>query len=123
MMDGFVVTTETIVSALSGGEQLFFINLLHHLHQDMSLLKARGALRISDDKIQKHFDEIPHDCTVIIYSNCQGDEPSIRAARLLQQNGWDDVHPLEGGFNAYLDAGLPVEEIDRGTSPTKTMLL
>jgi rhodanese-related sulfurtransferase len=56
--------------------------------------------------------EIPHNRTIIIYSICPGDEPSIRAAKLLKLHGFNDVHPLIGGFNAYLREGLPVVDID-----------
>ncbi len=28
---------------------------------------------------------------------------------MLKEHGWDDVHPLLGGFDAWLKAGLPVE--------------
>ncbi len=30
-------------------------------------------------------------------------------ARELSDRGYEDVHPLLGGFDAWLDAGYPVE--------------
>jgi rhodanese-related sulfurtransferase len=31
-------------------------------------------------------------------------------ALALEEHGFDDVHPLIGGFDAWRDAGLPVEK-------------
>jgi rhodanese-related sulfurtransferase len=30
-------------------------------------------------------------------------------ARTLMENGWKNVHPLYGGFDAWQQAGYPVE--------------
>jgi rhodanese-related sulfurtransferase len=123
MLQGFEVTADSVKTQMKGGERLFFVNLRHHSDGDMSLMKARGALRVDDDELERHVDEIPRDRSVVVYSTCPGDETSIRAARLLKERGLDDVHPLVGGFNAYLQAGLPVEELGRGMPATRIMLL
>jgi rhodanese-related sulfurtransferase len=31
-------------------------------------------------------------------------------AQTLLENGWKNVHPLYGGFEAWTEAGLPVDE-------------
>jgi rhodanese-related sulfurtransferase len=31
-------------------------------------------------------------------------------ALVLEEHGFDDVHPLIGGFDAWQQAGLPVEQ-------------
>jgi len=123
MMEGFEVTADTVKEQLKSGEPLFFVNLRHHQDWDTAIFKARGALRVPDDEVERHLVEIPRDRAVVIYSVCQGDEPSIRAAQLLQQQGFNDVHPLVGGLNAYLQAGLPVEEIDDRGKKKKMMWL
>ncbi len=123
MNDGFEITAGEVKTRLKAGEQLFFVNLRHHLDWDTAVMKARGALRIPDDQLEAHLEEIPRDRTIIVYSACPGDETSISAARLLLQHGWKDVHPLVGGFNAYCQEGLPVEEIGEGSKVKKIMLL
>ena len=123
MVEGFEVSVDTVKKLLKSGDPLFFVNLRHHLDWDTAVMKARGAFRVSDDRVEQHLSEIPRDRTIIIYSICPGDEPSIRAARLLQQHGWNDVHPLDGGFYAYLRAGLPVVGIPGRDVATKMMFL
>ncbi len=123
MKDGFEITADEVKAHLKSGEQPFFVNLRHHQDWDLAVMKARGALRIPDNEVETHLEEIPRERMVVVYSSCPGDEASIRVARLLQQQGWHDVHPLIGGFKAYLMAGMPVEEIGEGSATKKLMLL
>jgi len=123
MNNGFAVRVDEVKSRLKRGEKLFFINIRHHHDWDVGFLKAAGAFRVNDDEVEEELDRVPHDRPVIIYSSCPGDEPSIRAARLLKERGWEDVHPLLGGFSAYLEAGLPVDEINEGSTTRKTRFL
>src|SRR5262245_49619036 len=87
IMEGFEVTAAAVKEHLKGGDPLFFVNLRHHQDWDTAIFKARGALRVPDDEVEKHLDEIPHDRTIVIYSICPGDEPSIRVAQSLRQYG------------------------------------
>lgn len=122
-MDEFGITAGEVKSRMKSGEKLFFVNLRHHQDWDLAVMKVRGALRVPDNEVELHLEEIPRELTVIVYSTCPGDEPSIRVARFLQEHGWKDVYALIGGFNAYCQAGLPVEEIGEGSSVRRVMLL
>ena len=123
MLQGFEVTAETVKTHIHDPVPPVFVNVRHHQDWDSGLYKARGALRIPDDEVERHLDEIPHDRPVVVYADYPGDEESRQAAQLLRQHGWDDVHPLVGGFNAYLQAGLPVEGTGKNVPATKIMLL
>ena len=48
---------------------------------------------------------------------------STRAAEMLMKQDWDDAHKLVGGFDAYLEAGLPVEPVTRAVPATRIMWL
>ena len=123
MKDGFEITADEVKARLRSGEKLFFVNLRHYRDWDLAVMQARGALRIPDNKVEEHLEEIPKDRTVVVYSTCPGDEPSIQAAQFLRQRGWHEVHPLVGGFKAYLCAGLPTEELGEGSATRRLMLL
>ncbi len=123
MFERSQVSVSELKSQMKRGEEPFFVNLRHSHDWDLAVMKARGALNLADDEVEQHMEEIPRNRPVIIYSRCPGDEPSIRAAEILRQHGWQDVHPLVGGFKAYLEAGLPVEEIGEGSKTRKIMLL
>lgn len=118
-MDGLGITADEVKSRMKNGEKLFFVNLRQHQDWDLAVTKVRGALRVPDDMLEQHLAEIPRDLPIIVYSTCPGDEPGLRAVRLLQQHGWNAVHFLIGGFNKYCEAGLPVEEVGEGSTSKK----
>ena len=113
------VTANEIKSRMKSGDPLFFLNIRHHQDWDTGLLKARGALRVNDNEVEEHLEQIPRDSTIIVYSTCPGDEPCIRTVEVLQQHGWNDVHFLVGGFKAYCIEGLPVEKLNSEESASR----
>lgn len=50
-----------------------------------------------------------HKSKAVIVS-CQTGDRSAAAAATLRQNGFSRVHPLNGGFAAWQQAGLPVQK-------------
>lgn len=123
MLDGFNVSAESVKEFMHHGDPLLFVEVRHHHEHDWSLFKARGALRLEKNALELHLAEIPHDRPITFLSDCPGDENSNQAAQILLKHGWKDVHNLVGGFDAYLEAGLPVEPVTKETSATRIMLL
>jgi rhodanese-related sulfurtransferase len=123
MLEGFDVTAETVKQSMHHGDPLMFIELRHHHKHDWSLFKARGALRIESDALEQHLAEIPHDRPIVVMSDCPGEEMSAQTVEMLRKHGWSDVHKLVRGFDAYLEAGLPVVPVSKSVPATKIMLL
>jgi rhodanese-related sulfurtransferase len=123
MLEGFTVSAEMVKSHLQHGEPVTLVELRHHYTHDWSLFKARGAIRLELGELKDHVGEIPANQPVVLFSDCPGDETSVKAARILQDGGVKDVHKLAGGFDAYLEAGLPVESVSRTISATRIMML
>ncbi|HXE97134.1 MAG TPA: hypothetical protein VN642_12045 [Dongiaceae bacterium] len=123
MLKGLDVTAEAVKEHMHHGDPLQFVELSHHHKHEWSLFKARDALRLDNDALEQHLAEIPKNRPVVVFSECPGEEASARAAWLLLNRGWSDVHKLVGGFDAYLDAGLPVEPVTKKVPATRIMLL
>ncbi len=123
MLQGFDVTAEAVRDCLNHGEPLQFVEVRHHHKFDWNLFKARGAVRLETDELEQHLADIPHDRPIVVFADCPGEEPSTQAALVLQRHGWNDVHKLVGGFDAYLEAGLPVEPVTRSIPATRIMML
>jgi len=123
MLKGFDVTADAVKSHLHHGDPLQFVEVRHHYEHDWSLFKARGAVCVENATLEQHLKEIPHDRPIVVISDCPGDETSARAAEVLQKHGWNDVHTLVRGFDAYLEAGLPVEPATKAIPATRIMLL
>ena len=123
MLEGFDVTAEAVKQSMHHGDPPMFIELRHHHKHDWSLFKARGALRVESDALEQHLSEIPNDRPIVVMSDCPGDDISAEAAKMLLKRGWSDVHTLARGFDAYLEAGLPVVAASKSVPATRIMLL
>ncbi|OGR26586.1 MAG: hypothetical protein A2X83_08655 [Desulfuromonadales bacterium GWD2_54_10] len=123
MLKEFAVTAEAVKEHLHHGDPLQFVELRHPHKHEWSLFKAHGALRLEKDELEQHLADIPHDRPIVVFSDCPGEEASNQAAQMFQKHGWNDVHKLVGGFNAYLEAGLPVDPVTQAIPATRIMLL
>jgi rhodanese-related sulfurtransferase len=69
---------------------------------------SRGMLEFyADPSLPYHKSELDPDRRIILH--CASGGRSALAALTLRQMGYQDVAHLDGGFNAWKDAGLPVE--------------
>jgi rhodanese-related sulfurtransferase len=117
------ITADELKARIHGNQPVFLVTLRHHGDWDTGLFKARGSLRLADDELEQHLGEIPHDRAVVVCYLGPGNHLGSRMAQALQRKGWGDVHFLKGGFEAYLDAGLPVEELKgRAVSRQRQMI-
>ncbi len=66
-----------------------------------------GVTLIPLGEVPQRLDEIPTDKTVIM--TCRSGNRSGQATDFLRENGFDNVHNMEGGIGAWQSAGLEVE--------------
>jgi phage shock protein E len=66
-----------------------------------------GITLIPLGEVPQRLDEIPTDKTVIM--TCRSGNRSGQATDFLRKNGFDNVHNMAGGINAWQSAGLDVE--------------
>lgn len=118
-MSGLEVTAEAVREQLKRGEAIFFLEVRRSADEDLALMKVRGALRLADDDVQNHLDEIPRERRVVVYTTAREDDLAIRAAQLLRNQGFSDVQVVSGGFNACRVAGIQVVDIGQGRYMSK----
>lgn len=68
-----------------------------------------GALNLPLEDLFGRLDELGADPEQTITIVCRTDRRSAKAAALLAQRGFADVHVVRGGMTAWLDRGWPVE--------------
>lgn len=66
-------------------------------------------LSIPYNEIDQHLDQLPaeKDAKIVLY--CRSDRMSNIAAQRLVELGYTNIWNLDGGFNAWENAGLPLE--------------
>lgn len=74
--------------------------------------QIRGALRyderalLSEERLTL---PLPHEGRIVVYAD--SDDDAERVAARLREQGYEQAAVLDGGFDAYREAGLPTEEI------------
>jgi rhodanese-related sulfurtransferase len=67
-----------------------------------------GVTLIPMGQVADRLSEIPKDKTVIV--TCRSGNRSGQITDYLRQQGYTDVHNMQGGIQAWQKAGLPVEQ-------------
>ena len=108
-MEATRVTVDEVSQRMDRGELFTFVDTRNATAWAEAETRLPGAVRIPADDVQKHIADIPRDRVVITYCTCPHEASSARVAQELVEQGFKNVHPLFGGFEAWEKAALPVE--------------
>ena len=81
-----------------------------------------GALHIPLHDVGEHLKDLPRDREVIAYCTCPNEASAAQVAKLLMNNGFRRVRPLQGGLDAWVAAGYQVELIGLTDPPQDAVL-
>ena len=99
------VSVEQTYAALQSGEVLVLDVREQNEYDDGHI---PGVTLIPMMQIPDRLDEIPTDQEVIV--TCRSGNRSSQVAEFLVQNGFDNIHNMEGGIVQWQAAGYPVEK-------------
>jgi rhodanese-related sulfurtransferase len=108
------ITPEELKTKIAKNEPLAILDLRSQNSYEQSDKKIKGSLHTRVRKVATRLREIPRDKEVITYCACPADQAAILAARELLTNGFTRVRVLKGGWDAWLQAGGPVQPKPRG---------
>ncbi len=86
-------------------EDVYVLDVREQYEYDEKHIPNVTLLPMSE--IENRLDEIPTDKEVIV--TCRSGNRSGQVTQFLRQNGFDNVHNMEGGIVAWEQAGFPVE--------------
>lgn len=100
------VAPAALQSRRQNGEQIVVIDVREP--DEFARGKIPGAYTIPRGVLEMQVDgRLPVDTTVVLY--CGAGARSALACKSLADMGYDKVENLEGGWSAWVNAGLPVE--------------
>lgn len=70
--------------------------------------EVHGAIRIPPDELEQHLRDLPKGRQIVAYGGDARDGNGERIAAELMRQGYTEVRPVRGGFEAYAQAGGPV---------------
>lgn len=100
------------------------VDELHHLigeGRDVMILDVRpkevreldgvipGALAAHPADSDPVVDGYPRDLEIVIYCDCPNEASAAIAAKHLKRAGFKKIRPLRGGFDAWIEAGHPLQ--------------
>jgi membrane protein DedA with SNARE-associated domain/rhodanese-related sulfurtransferase len=68
-----------------------------------------GARTVDMQKIAESFRGVSVDGEVVVYCACPNEATAVKVAKQLQKLGYKRIRPLQGGIDAWIEAGLTVE--------------
>lgn len=74
-----------------------------------------GALTITSQELEQRMQALPANGVIIAYGDAARPESGQRGAQIFMELGYPTVIALEGGFQAWRDAGHPVEVAQSAT--------
>ena len=90
---------------IQGLEDVYVLDVREQYEYDEKHIPGVTLLPMSE--IQNRLDEVPKDKEVIV--TCRTGNRSGQVTQFLSQNGFDNVHNMQGGIVAWEEAGFPVE--------------
>jgi sulfur-carrier protein adenylyltransferase/sulfurtransferase len=101
------VTATELDSRLRNGEQLVVIDVREP--DEFARGKIPGAYTIPRGVLEMQVDgRLPLESTIVLY--CGGGARSALACKSLADMGYDKVENLQGGWQSWVNSGLPVEQ-------------
>ena len=105
-----IITQADVNDRIRKGESITFLDVRSGQAWAISDVKLPGALRmLPHSPFGPEVKALPRDRTIVTYCSCPHEEDSGQMAVLLGRVGFTSVFALAGGFDAWKEAGLPVE--------------
>lgn len=100
------VSAATVAGLLEAGEEVVILDV----REDWEFAEGHisGARWLPLQQIPRRLDEIPQAVPVILV--CRSDNRSGQAYQFLRQQGFENVHNLQGGMLAWVEAGYAIEK-------------
>jgi membrane protein DedA with SNARE-associated domain/rhodanese-related sulfurtransferase len=114
------ISPEELKNEIDCGTPLTIIDVRHRLDLLSAPFTIPNAVRIPLERIATQALTLSRAGKIVVYCTCPSQASSSRALQLLQQNGFNDVRVLAGGFQAWRDKGFEIQDFHFDSSETKT---
>jgi membrane protein DedA with SNARE-associated domain/rhodanese-related sulfurtransferase len=105
------LTPDALRLRLESGDAVRILDLRTSIAYEASRQTLPGAIRVDPEELDTRHTEIPRNCDVVLYCTCPNETTSARVALALKKRGIERVFPLEGGLEAWVACGYPVEAL------------
>ena len=108
------LTPQELRARLESPDPPRIVDLRSSIAFDVTREALPGAIRLDPEELEARHSDIPRNRDIVLYCTCPNETTSARVALALKKRGIERVFPLEGGFEAWVASGYPVEVLPRG---------
>jgi rhodanese-related sulfurtransferase len=103
------ITAEEVNERINQGEKVTFVDT--RLRGELPSHEARlpRAVHAPVDEADQHLRDVSRDHLAVTYGEDENESSAVEVAELMDERGFKEVHPLEGGLKAWREKGLPIE--------------
>ena len=102
------ISVEELQAALERGEAVL-VDVRGGVEYDLGHIK--GARSVPLGLIAEQAGQLPRDKLIVTYCACTHEQLSVRGAQEMKKQGIEKTAALVGGWNAWVEAGLPTEKV------------
>ncbi len=102
------ITPLEVRERIAGGERFVFVDARNPQAYAGSREKIPDAIRIVSDAVDGNAGQVPRGTAVVAYCTCPAEKSSVKVAERLNQLGWKETYALQGGLDAWREAGNPL---------------
>jgi len=105
------MSIDDLLQKINSGSDILIVDARRDVEEQFKTAHIKGAIAVPPDKITVGQWAPPPDLNreIVVYCSCPNDQTSAAAALLLIAKGYTNVKALKGGWNAWKEAGYPVE--------------
>ena len=105
------VTADELMLSIAGAHPPLVIDVRSETSRRLDPRVVSGALLADFGRVAQALRGVPLDATLVTYCACPNEASSAQAAKTLMKLGYKSVRPLQGGLDAWVAAGYPVERL------------
>jgi len=103
------ITVAELHRLMDQGQRPVVVDVRSRVSQDNDPRFIPSALVMDTGEVDKHLEQFPKDRDVVFYCTCPNEASSAYVAKKLINLGYSRVRPLQGGLDAWIEAGFEVE--------------
>lgn len=105
------MSVEELYQRMNSGAAPLIVDVRSPSARKVGPKRIPGAVHVPHDQMDQHLEDFKRDREVILYCTCPNEASAAQVAKLLMNRGFVNVRPLQGGLDAWIAAGYPVEAL------------
>jgi membrane protein DedA with SNARE-associated domain/rhodanese-related sulfurtransferase len=105
------ITVDELHRLMEGGQTPVVVDVRSQAARLIDTRIIPGALLADLRGVDQRLNQVPIDQDVVIYCSCPNEVSAAKAAKGLMLLGYRRVRPLQGGLDAWADAGYSIEQL------------